>query len=118
MKNIGEIVELTLLRNGRSKQIRVEIGTPLDYGSSTTLHPLLEGVRFEMHEQEQWLIVAQLEPGSIGSRSGLQVGDIVVGANKRRVKDLGYLKQALEINRRSVLLYINRNGYLLYLVIR
>ncbi len=118
VKNIGQRAQLTLVRNSESKRIGVEVGAPLAFGSSANLHPMLEGVRFEMHERERRLVVAQLEPGSIGSHSGLQVGDIVVGANKRQVTDLDDLQQALALNRRSVLLQINRNGYLLYIVIR
>ena len=30
-----------------------KISTPLDYSSSSSLHPSLEGVRFEMHERGQ-----------------------------------------------------------------
>lgn len=118
IKNIGQRADVTVVRDGRNKHVSVPIDAPLAYGSSANLHPLLEGVIFEMQERERRLIVAQLEPGTIGSRSGLQVGDIVIGANKRDVRDVDDLQRALALNRRSVLMHINRNGYLLYVVIR
>jgi len=50
--------------------------------------------------------------------SGLRTGDVIVGANKRKVYDTKSLKTALELSTTSVLLRFDRNGGSLFIVVR
>ena len=119
MKNIGDKVVLGVMRDGKLRQLTVEVGSPQNVVSSNgQLHALLEGVRFENNPEGYGVVVAGLSPQSMAARSGLRPGDIITGANKLRVNDLDGLRKTLKRSKHSILLHIERNGAALYLVIR
>jgi len=119
MKSINEKVKLKLLRNGDKKTVNVKVGDPkLQANSDGDLHPLLAGVNFENRPNGDGVRVSSLQPDSAAMYSGLQAGDIIISANKKPVSDINSLRQALERNKNSVLLQINRNGASFFIVIR
>lgn len=119
VKAIGEKLNLTLIREGKTKSISVKVGKPQQLNSmNDKLHPLLEGAQFENNPDGEGVLVSGLAPNSAATYSGLRTGDIIVGANRIRVRNLETFKQALMRNSQSVLLHINRHGGSLYLVIR
>lgn len=119
IKAIGDRLNLTIIRDGKSMSVSVKVGDPQQLSSmSGKLHSLLEGARFENNPDGGGVLVSGLAPNSAASYSGLRAGDVIVGANRIRVRDLETFKQALTRNSQSVLLHINRNGSSLYLVIR
>lgn len=119
IKEVGEKVTLTVLRDGKTKKLKVEVGEPQQLSAlSDKLHSLLEGSRFENNPDGDGVVVAGLSRNSRAAYSGLRPGDIITGANRKRVTDLESFKKALSINQQSVLLQINRNGRPMYLVIR
>ncbi len=118
-KPVGEVVELTLIRDGNTKTLSVEIGEPLmQIVQSGELHRLLEGATFENNKTGKGVSVTQVAPNSPAAYSGLRTGDIVISANKQRVENIGSLQKALAKDKDKVLLRIQRNGRSLYLVIR
>lgn len=119
VKSIGEKVKLTLIRDGKKKIVDVEVGEPQQLTAvSGKLHSLLEGARFENNPDGEGVIVAGLSPNSGAAYSGLRPGDVILGANRKRVTDLESFKKALTLSDSSVLLHISRSGHSLYLVIR
>ncbi len=119
VREIGELVELTLLRNGKTQRIKVKVGEPDQVTQvSRKLHTLLEGARFDNNPDGKGVVVTELSPNSPALYSGLRQGDLIIGANKRPVKNLNDFKRALSLNKEAVLLHINRGGGSLYLVIR
>lgn len=119
VKSIGEKVKLTLIRDGKKKVVDVVVGEPQQLTAvSGKLHSLLEGARFENNPDGDGVIVAGLSPNSGAAYSGLRPGDVILGANRKRVTDLESFKKALTLSHSSVLLHINRGGHSLYLVIR
>lgn len=114
----GEKVALTLLRNGKQRQLKVTVGDANTAGGLPgSLHPLLEGAEFEP-VQGEGVRVTQIKPTSKAAYAGLRPGDLVMGANRRRVTDMASFIAALAKDRDAVLLHVNRGGYGLYLVIR
>ncbi|AFV00403.1 DegQ family serine endoprotease [Simiduia agarivorans] len=114
----GEKVKLTLLRNGKKRDVKVTVGDGQSGGGLPgNLHPLLEGAEFEP-VQGEGVRVTQLKPTSKAAYAGLRPGDLIIGANRRRVTDMASFNAALAKDRDAVLLHINRSGYGLYLVIR
>ena len=110
---------LTVLRDGKTKKLKVEVGEPQQLAElSDKLHSLLEGSRFENNPDGDGVVVAGLSRNSRAAYSGLRPGDIITGANRKRVTDLESFKKALSLNQQSVLLQISRNGRPMYLVIR
>lgn len=119
IKTIGEKIRIDLIRGGELKSVTLEVGNPQQLASvSEKLHTLLEGARFENNPDGAGVIVAALAPNSAASYSGLRTGDIILGANRQRVRDIESFKRALLRSRESALLHINRNGRALYLVVR
>ncbi len=119
IKEVGEEVTLTILRDGNVKKLKVEVGEPQSLSAlSNKLHSLLEGSSFENNPDGDGVVVAELSRNSLAAYSGLRPGDVITGANRKRVTDLESFKKALSLNQQSVLLQIRRNGRPMYLVIR
>lgn len=119
MKSIGDKINISLLRDGDRKKLKVKIGKPQTLASADgKLHQLLDGVQFEQHPQGEGVMVAQISPSSSAAHSGLRSGDVIVAVNKRPVSDLRSLEKALALNKSSVLLQVNRRGGALFIVIR
>ncbi len=119
IKNIGDTVSLSVLREKKPKTIQVKIAEPQSFISAhDVLHPLLEGAAFENHPDSKGVNVVSLAPNSRAAYAGLRPGDLIVGANKARIHDVTTLKKALKRSQSSVLLHISRNGVALFIVIR
>tara|TARA_R110000822_G_scaffold187752_28_gene326954 strand:+ start:16368 stop:17732 length:1365 start_codon:yes stop_codon:yes gene_type:complete len=119
IKEIGDKVKLTLIREGKTKKVGVTVGEPQQLSSvSDKLHSLLEGAQFENNPDGEGVLVAALSPNSVAAYGGLRPGDIIVGANRQRVNNIKSFQEALSYNKQSVLLQVNRNGRALYLVIQ
>lgn len=119
IKQIGEKVNLTLLRDGKNKQLTVKIGDPQTLPQTDRqLHPLLEGAQFAEDVDGNGIVVKSLAPNSMAAYSGLRTGDLIVAVNKQRVHDLKDFSQALKRNKNAILLQINRAGGSLFIVIR
>lgn len=119
IKEVGEEVTLTVLRDGKTKKLDIEVGEPQQLSAlSNKLHSLLEGSRFENNPDGDGVVVAGLSRNSRAAYSGLRPGDVITGANRKRVTDLESFNKALSLNQQSVLLQINRKGRPMYLVIR
>ncbi len=118
-KEIGNKVRLTILRNGDPLQLTVKIGAAKSQqAQADALTPLLQGLRVENNPDGDGVRVVAVAPNSAAAYSGLRVGDVIVGANKRKVYDIESLQAALQHSTTSVLLRVDRNGGSLFIVIR
>ena len=119
MREIGERVTLTVLRDGDEKRIKVKIGKPSSLASlSGKVHELLDGVQFENEPNREGVRVVNIAPNTNAVYSGLRSNDVIIEANKRRVYDIETLESALARNKSAVLLKVNRGGVSLFIVIR
>ena len=119
MEAVGERVKLKILRNGKTRQLKVKIGEPEAFASTNqALHPLLAGAQLHNSPDGQGVQVANLAPNTKAAYSGLRPGDIIIAANKQRVYNIESLRRTLQSNASSMLLQINRNGASLFIVIR
>ena len=119
MKAIGDKVNLTIIRDGKRKKIRVKIGDPESFASLPGKLPeLLEGVQLQETDNNDGVLVASLSNTSPAAYSGLRRGDVIVSANKRRVTDMNSLEKALSGSQSTILLQVNRRGGSLFIVIR
>lgn len=119
MKSIGDKAKVVVLRDGKTKKLNVKVGkAPELAGTNDKAHSLLEGVRFENNPEGEGVLVTQINPGSAASYGGLRAGDVIVGANRKRVSNISSFKSALSRSKQSILLQVNRNGGSFYIVIR
>lgn len=116
---VGDKVVAGVWRQGQELKLTVQVGgSESSVAESDALHPLLAGALFRDAPEDEGVQVSALNPQSPAAFSGLRVDDVIIGANKRNVRDLKSFRQALSQSRRSVLLHVNRNGRLFYLVLR
>ncbi len=124
LRRIGEEVDVTVLREGKEKNIDVEIGGRAEEQANekgtdaAKVHKFLEGASLRNNKGNKGVIVDALEFGSPASRSGLREGDVIIGANRRDVRNLDELKDAASRSNNLLLLRIQRGNAALYLVIQ
>lgn len=106
---VGEEVELTVLRDGKEKQLQVSVGELAAHDSfhgkadgdskgkwGLQLHDLDENVakRFRVDVHEGVAIVG-VEPGSAASEAGLRKGDVIIEVNRQAVDSVSAVKKQL-----------------------
>jgi serine protease Do len=121
-------VDLVVVRNGKAKKLRVNIGTLEEPQLAAVTRedggPAVYGLRAqnltpELAEQlgvepGGGVVVTDVEPGSPADDAGLQRGDVIIEVNREEVKDLGALRNKLEDSDKSVLMLIRRGDSTLY----
>jgi serine protease DegQ len=112
---IGEKSQLELLRGDKIMQLEIGI-VPLKALEGGKVDRRLKGARFEelptklRADRVKGVLLAHLESKSTLARKGLRVGDIITGANRKRVKNLADFQEIVEAAKGSVYLQIRRNG--------
>jgi Do/DeqQ family serine protease len=115
---IGDSVELTVIRDGEERKINTVIGNRATLELTAENHRMLAGTQLENNEAGQGVVVLGLVPNAPAAYSGLRPGDVIIGVNRQRVDDIDQLERALRRADRELLLHVNRNGRLFYLVMR
>tara|TARA_B110000483_G_scaffold107768_1_gene131428 strand:- start:2721 stop:4085 length:1365 start_codon:yes stop_codon:yes gene_type:complete len=118
IKEVGDTVKVSLIREGKIKKITVGIGEQQTSSVDGKIPPLLEGITLEKSSKGAGLVVADLQPNSPAAYTGLRPGDLIVGVNRKRVNDLSDFYEAVKLSENSILLQISRNGRPMYLVVR
>lgn len=119
VKSIGDKVEVKVFRENKEHSLKVKIGDAENIEvRNSSIHKLLEGVRFENDGEGHGVVVTAIAPNARAALNGLRVGDLIVGANRQRVNNIQGFNRALQSSSDSILLHINRNGGAFYLVIR
>lgn len=123
LRRIGEKVNLTVFRAGKTLSLTAHIGnaSQLAVSGKNDLSgkwaERLEGAKFA-ESDGQGVRVADIKPGSAAMMSGLERDDVIVSANQRNVKSIEDLRQAINLDPNRLLLQIVRGDMALYLVIR
>lgn len=119
IRKIGDKVKITLIRDGKEKTIKSGIGEPSSgFAGNGKIHSLLDGAQLANNAESRGVAVVSIAERSPAAGSGLQQGDIIIGANRVRVDDLNDLGEALQRSADSVLLHIQRGMGSFYLVVR
>lgn len=119
VRKIGDQVKITIIRDGKEKTVRSRVGSPESgFASTGKTHPLLEGAQFDNNRDGGGVVVARIIPRSPAAASGLQAGDVIIGANRMRVEDLEDFNKAVGRGKESILLHVQRGRGSFYLVIR
>ena len=122
LRRKGDEVTLNILRDGKAKVIEAKIGKGTTLGSSlkakNNWNKKLEGAQFADTTNNVGVRVVQIAPGSVALNSGLRQGDLIVEANKKKVRSLEDLKEVLAEADSNLLLRIERGEGALFIVIR
>lgn len=114
----GAKLELGLIRDGDKKTVQVTLGeaSQTSEAAAGAVHPMLQGASLE--NGDKGIEITEVAQGSPAAMSGLQKGDIIVGLNRTKIKDLKSLKAQLKDQEGAVALKILRDKSMLYLVLR
>ncbi len=124
----GTAARLEALRGGKKVAITVKIGELPEemtgFGSPETkslgmnveeLTPQL--ARRHGLRRAEGLVVTELERGGPAERGGIQEGDLLVEAGKKRVSTLEEFREAVEHSGKDVLLLVRRGNFAHYVVV-
>ncbi len=117
---IGEEVEIEILRADERKIITAEIGKPQQIAlAGGKLHRVLRGTVLTATSkgQQEGVLFAKVEQNSYARRSGLRAGDVIVSANRYRVRDIDQLAQVVN-PRRALIINIQRGTEAFFLVLK
>jgi serine protease Do/serine protease DegQ len=130
MLRVGEQVHLTVLRDGKAREITATVQARSDAapgerggdqggggaGEAAALHPSLEGATFA-DAPGGGVAVRAIAPGSPASQSALREGDVISGVNRRPVANLRELRAAVK-DQSSFVLSVRRGTATLVLPVR
>jgi len=117
---IGEQVEIELVRGNDTKMIVAKIGEPKIFLlKGEKLHRVLKNTELTATSkgQVEGVLFAKIQQNSYAWRSGLRVGDVIVSANRYRVRNMDQLKQVSD-PRRALLINIQRGSEAFFLVLK
>lgn len=122
---VGEKIVLDIVRDGKQRKVTAVIReTSAQTSAGTSLSKYLEGAELrnlrkgEVSYAEQGVLVESVEQGGAAWRAGMRAGDVIINANRRDVADMEGLQAAITDKDAPLLLRINREGGVFFIVIR
>jgi len=117
---VGDTVDIDIVRGDERKTVQATIGKPKRQELvGEKLHPLLKGALLSpvTKGQMEGVLMEKVEAGSYPYKVGLRSGDIIVSANRYRVKGLDELKQVVDAQS-PLLINIQRGGEAFFVVLQ
>lgn len=117
---VGDKIELEIIHQGKKVKRTAVVGKPVfPELDGKTIHPRLAGAILSKSQKSQieGVVFLKVNTTSYAWRTGLRPGDIIVSANRYRVRNLAEL-QALVKRSRELLLNIQRGDEAFFLVLR
>lgn len=118
----GKKATLGIVRDGNPRTVNVVLqAASQSKVKAESLHERLAGAEFANTSADdgvKGVKVTRLEEQSMAARYGLEQGDIILGLNRKPVRNLGELRKALEKNPSVLALEVKRGNNVLYLIIR
>ncbi|HEX5677092.1 MAG TPA: DegQ family serine endoprotease [Alcanivorax sp.] len=121
---VGEEIRMTIQRRGERREVTAVIsdGPGADAGYGVSAH--LQGAKLrnlregELSHVSQGVLVESVAHDSAAWRAGLRRGDVIVNANRQDVNNLEQLRAAVPDEDAALLLRINRDGGVFFVVVR
>lgn len=123
MTTPGTEVSLKVLRDGKKKTLKVEIGAmetdsegrPVSSDALPELGMKLQKLTDELAEQfgyenSQGVLVTEVEAGSIAARAGIKRGDLIEEVNRKEVSDPAEIKQMIKNSKKKTVLLLVKQG--------
>ena len=120
LMEVGDSVYLEIVRGEDHQTVQAVIGKPqMPQLNGERLHQRLAGTVLGNTQkgQVEGVLFEKIETGSYAWRAGLRPGDILVSANRYRIRNLEELKQVVD-SRRVLLINIERGGEAFFLVLK
>jgi len=120
LKGSGEIVDIELVREGRTRKVKATLGQrTITQSSGSDIHPGLQGARFATSSASATggVEVTEVESGSAAAQRGLRTGDVIIAVNRQPAQNLQQLQAIADANR-ILFLLVQRGDRSLMLQIR
>jgi serine protease Do/serine protease DegQ len=122
----GQSVELTVVRDGRARKVRVRLEEPSQVQiQGESLHPRLAGTVFAdispqspLYDRIEGVEVADVRRGSPAAATGLRPGDVITTINRRPVKRVADLEKLAGLGDRTLLLNVQRGRNALFVLVQ
>ena len=119
----GTASELEYYREGKLKKVTVKIKEFDEVAQNKDeIIERLEGAHFRTvppgADVGKGVVIIEIEPGSPAASSGLEVKDVIVSINRKKVEDLGDMKKIVKKSNGVLLIKLIRNSRSLFLVIQ
>lgn len=119
----GHNVDVEVVRNGDHKTFTVKLMEGDEQGvKAEAIHPRLNGATLSDSTNNdgkpQGIHVDQVAPRSPAAQAGLREGDLIIGANNKRITTMKELRALLDNNPRVLALNIVRDDQSFYLILR
>ena len=119
---IGQRVEMKILREGKRKTLTAKVEeTKAPKSLGKAVHKKLKGAQFgnieegsRLYGRIEGVVVIEVKPGSPAASAGLRKGDVIVSANRKKIKNLTEFKKAIKKSRK-LLLNLRRGNSALFL---
>ncbi len=126
LMRVGEKVELKILRDGKPMNLTVTIGKDTEQAAAgDKLHPMLAGATFAPRDESNsdgdqtgGVLVQAVAPRSAAARVGLRAKDIIIGINRRPVKNMAEFEKLAGVKGGELLLHIRRGNGALFLLLK
>lgn len=117
---IGDTATLEIVRGDERKTLQATIGKPKrPQLAGDKLHPTLNGATLGVtaKDQVEGVLLEKVEQNSPAWKTGLRPGDIIVTANRYRVKNLDEIKQVVN-PKAPLLVNLQRGGEAFFVVLK
>ncbi|MEM9620060.1 MAG: Do family serine endopeptidase [Pseudomonadota bacterium] len=113
---IGDNVPVEVIRQGEQRQVTLKMEeNNQQQVAGRRIDPRLSGVDFENFwnpddGQSSGVLATYVDPRGKAYAYGLRAGDVVVGANRRTIRDIAELRDVVGLDSRLLRLRVFRNG--------
>jgi len=133
----GEKVDVVLVREGKKKTVRLEVGEKPDENAgqaaesnAETISPLFLGVGLQnlrddyreslgLPDEVNGVIVTDVQQGTPAAKAGLRRGDVIVEVDKKQIENLDDFRNVMDdYGKDKVMVVIFRGGGYFYTMIR
>jgi serine protease Do/serine protease DegQ len=120
MLQVGDTVEVDIMRGEERKTLQAVIGKPHRHElDGEKLHPALSGAVLGAtpKDQVEGVLIEKIQPDSHAWKTGLRPGDVIVSANRYRVRNLDEIKRVVKPNV-PLLINLQRGGEGFFVVLK
>jgi serine protease Do/serine protease DegQ len=120
LMRVGEKMDITVIRDGDEKKLTAYIEDEVEQSiAGEKINLKLSGAEIESHDEgdNQYLVVSEVLRGSSAWNARLRKGDVIISVNRKLVKTLDDLRNAVSMKDQQILLNVQRGQTALFILV-